>query len=297
MSKKKTDCPSLANMRGRPCVVLCIQKSLNLEHVYRLRHLLAEKKYPALDVVIHSGGGEINSAFKIVELLRLHADKVYACVPIAAKSAATLICLGCDVICIDELGELGPLDTQILEEKKGGKADFASALNPFKTLEQLQKFSLETFDTGVKMVMTRSGMGLDECIKHSIEFVGVTTGPLFSKLDPEKLGEYSRALAVGKEYAERIVRRYKKWEPQKTLDLVEKLVHGYPSHDYIIDYHELREIGLDVEMLSAQEMEACNAFIRTMVKEGDQISFCEPTPPESAKAEADEQKLEEKPDA
>jgi hypothetical protein len=267
-----------------------IQKALGVEHVYRLRQLLSTKKFPELDVLIHSGGGDINSAFKIVELLRLHAEKVYACVPIAAKSAATLICLGCDVICIDELGELGPLDTQILEEKKGGKAEFASALNPFKTLEQLQKFSLETFDTGVKMVATRSGLDLDECIKHAIDFVGVTTGPLFSKLDPEKLGEYSRALAVGKDYAERIIRRYKKWEPQKTQDLVERLVHGYPSHDYIIDYHELREMGLAVQMLSTQEMDACNAFIQKLLSDGDQICFCEPMPPAPEKPGADEGK-------
>lgn len=292
MAKEKQDHPALADIRKRPCVVLVIQKALGVEHVYRLRQLLSTKKFPELDVLIHSGGGDINSAFKIVELLRLHAEKVYACVPIAAKSAATLICLGCDVICIDELGELGPLDTQILEEKKGGKAEFASALNPFKTLEQLQKFSLETFDIGVKMVAARSGLDLDECIKHSIDFVGVTTGPLFSKLDPEKLGEYSRALAVGKDYAERIIRRYKRWEPQKTQDLVERLVHGYPSHDYIIDYHELREMGLDVQMLSTQEMDACNAFIQKLLGDGDQICLCEPTPPAPEKPGADEGEID-----
>lgn len=94
MAKEKQDCPSLADIRRRPCVVLVIQKALGVEHVYRLRQLLSTKKFPELDVLIHSGGGDINSAFKIVELLRLHAEKVYACVPIAAKSAATLICLG-----------------------------------------------------------------------------------------------------------------------------------------------------------------------------------------------------------
>ena len=141
---------------------LFLSESLDLKHVIRLRSALGDQKFEDLDLVIHSGGGSIHAAYQVVELLRLHAEHVHACVPLYAKSAATLLCLGAEDIVVDELAELGPLDTQIYEEKKGDKMEFTSALNPFKTLEQLRKFSLETLDIAVKMIAMRSHMDLDE---------------------------------------------------------------------------------------------------------------------------------------
>jgi len=247
---------AFANVRARPAVFLFPGEPLSFEHVVRLRSALEKQTFPELDFVIHSGGGNIHSAYQIVELLRLHADRIHACVPLYAKSAATLLCLGAESIFLDELAQLGPLDTQIYEEKKGGKGEFTSALNPFKALEQLQKFSLETLDIAVRMIAMRSGMDLDECLKHAIEFVRSTTGPLFTQLNPEKLGEYNRALSVGTEYGERLLRRFTAWDDEKRAEVLEKLVHGYPSHDYIIDYHELKEIGFDVKLFSDPERAA-----------------------------------------
>lgn len=241
------------NARRRPSVFLFLTESLEFQHVVQLRSTLGNQDFEELDLVINSGGGNIHAAYQVIELLRLHAKRIYACVPLYAKSAATLLCLGADKIFLDELAQLGPLDTQIYEEKRSGKGEFTSALNPFKTLEQLQRFSLETLDLAVKTIVSRSGMDLDECLKHAIDFVRGTTGPLFTQLDPEKLGEYSRALAVGSEYGERLLRRFTPWDDEKRAEILEKLVHGYPSHEYIIDYHELKEMGFDVNLFSEPE--------------------------------------------
>ena len=250
-----------SNVRGRPSVFLFLTESLDLEHVTRLRAILDNRDFKEPDLVINSGGGSIHAAYLVIELLRLHVNRIHACVPFYAKSAATLLCLGADQIFVDELAQLGPLDTQIYEEKRSGKGEFTSALNPFKALEQLQKFSLETLDIAVKMIFMRSGMGLDECLKHGIDFVRGTTGPLFTQLDPEKLGEYSRALAVGSEYGERLLRRFTSWDAEKRAKILEKLVHGYPSHEYIIDYHELKEMGFDVNLFSGPERTAAQNVI------------------------------------
>ena len=249
------------NARRRPSVFLLIAESLNLKHVFQLRSALGNQNFEELDLVINSGGGNIHAAYQIIELLRLHAKRIYACVPFYAKSAATLLCLGADKIFLDELAQLGPLDTQIYEEEKSGKGEFTSALNPFKTLEQLRGFSLETLDLAVQRIVTRSGMGLDECLKHAIDFVRGTTGPLFTKLDPEKLGKYSRTLEVGSEYGERLLRRFTSWDDERRAEILEKLVHGYPSHDYIIDYHELKEMGFDVNLFSEPDRVAAQTVL------------------------------------
>ena len=107
-------------------------------------------------------------------------------------------------------------------------------------------------------------MDLDECLKHAIEFVRGTTGPLFTQLNAEKLGEYNRALAVGTEYGERLLRRSTAWDDKKRTEVLEKLVHGYPSHDYIIDYHELKEIGFSVSMFSEPERVAVRNLFKIL---------------------------------
>lgn len=247
---------AFVNARGRPAVFLLLAESMQLVHVVQLRNALNSREFEELDLVINSIGGSIHAAYQIVELIRLHTKKLNACVPFSAKNAATLLCVGSNKIILDELAQLGPLDAQIYEEKKGGKGDFTSALNPFKTLEQLRNFSLETLDLAVKMIVKRSGMNIEDCLKHAIEFVRITTGPLVTQLNPEKLGECSRELSVGEEYGKRLLRRFSDWDDKERGDIVKNLVHRYPSHDYVIDYHELNEMGFDIELFSQHEREA-----------------------------------------
>ena len=268
---------AFATVRGRPAVFLFLFEPLGLLHVLHLRSVLGDRQFEELDLVIHSGGGSIHAAYQVVELLRLHAKVIHACVPLYAKSAATLLCLGADIIALDELAQLGPLDAQIYEEKSGGKREFTSALNPFKTLEQIQQFSLETLDISVKMIAARSGMGLDECLKHAVDFVRNTTDPLLKQLNPEKLGEYSRALAVGTEYGSRLLRRrFTSWDEEKRTEIIEKLVHGYPSHDSIIDYHELQEMGFRVDLFSGSERGVVQDLFKSIASEENVVDLVLP---------------------
>jgi hypothetical protein len=267
--------------RGRPAVFLFATESLSLNHVIRLRDALPSKQFDEIDLVINSGGGSIHAAYQIVEILRLRASKISACVPYFAKSAATLLCVGADEILLDELAQLGPLDTQIYVEKRGGRGEFVSALNPFKTLEQLQTFSVETLDLAMKVILLRSGMDMDDSLPHAISFVKATAGPLIDRLDPEKLGEYSRALSVGEEYGKRLLRRFTDWDEDKRNTVIERLVHGYPSHDYIIDYLELQEMGFESRLFNEDEEPVVHG-LRKHLFQADMLLVVEPSPRNSA---------------
>lgn len=155
--------------------------------------------------------------------------------------------------------------------KKNPKTEFSSALEDFTNARRRPSvflFLTESLDLQ-HVVRLRPTLGnqdfeeldLDACLKHGIDFVRGTTGPLFTQLDPEKLGEYSRALAVGSEYGERLLRRFTPWDDEKRAKILEKLVHGYPSHEYIIDYHELKEIGFNVDLFSSSERAAAQQVL------------------------------------
>ncbi len=263
-SKVPPEFQAFVDARGHPAIFFFVMDmSIGLRHVLELRKALKGCMFDEVDLVINSGGGNIDSAYQIVELVRLHATKVNACIPFYAKSAATLICIGADSIILDELAQLGPLDAQIAEAEQGSTQDYTyvSALNPFKSLEELQSNATEALDLAVMMIAVRSGMNLDICIKHAIQFVHATSGPLFTQLRAEKLGEYSRALSVGQEYAKRLLQRYNGWDLTKSSEIAQKLVFGYPSHEYIIDHYELMEMGLPVELFSLNERDAVEDLI------------------------------------
>lgn len=73
-------------------------------------HGVQERK---LDLIIHSPGGSPDAAEQMLEYLRTRFDHIRAIVPLQAKSAATLLALGCDEIILGDHSELGPIDPQI----------------------------------------------------------------------------------------------------------------------------------------------------------------------------------------
>jgi hypothetical protein len=240
--------------RGRPALFLfTASEVLQTRHVFEMSGLVHDHEFEELDLVIHSGGGSAHSAYQIIELLRLHTERLNACVPFWAKSAATLLCIGADKIVLGEHAELGPLDVQIYEERKAGQGEYSSALDLFKTLQQVQTAAILALTDAMRSIVGEYRMSYDESLTHAIEFVAATTGPLVGKLDPQRLGRYSRELTVAVEYGQRLLTRYSRRDPVAASQLTQQLVYGYPSHEYIIDYKELMELGLDVELFDDKE--------------------------------------------
>jgi hypothetical protein len=61
---------------------------------------------------------------------------------------------------------------------------------------------------------------------------------VYEQINPEALGRDVRDLNVAMEYCVRLNKRSKNLK----ADGIQRLVHGYPSHDFVIDLEEAREI-------------------------------------------------------
>lgn len=75
-----------------------------------------------LDLLLHTGGGDIDAAEKLVSMMRQRVGiaKLRVIVPDFAKSAGTLIALGADSIVMSDTSELGPIDPQIVRYDNDG---------------------------------------------------------------------------------------------------------------------------------------------------------------------------------
>jgi len=69
---------------------------------------------PALDVILHSPGGQAEATDSIVRYLRSRFSDVRVFVPLAAMSAATMWALSADRIVMGKHSQLGPIDPQLL---------------------------------------------------------------------------------------------------------------------------------------------------------------------------------------
>ena len=67
-----------------------------------------------VDLIIHSPGGSPTAAEQMINYLRTQFDELVAYIPLQAKSAATMMALGCDEIWMGRHSELGPIDPQVL---------------------------------------------------------------------------------------------------------------------------------------------------------------------------------------
>lgn len=247
----------LANLRERPCYVFvsrgilprdCVKAHLHLTGLYA-----DGGERPALDLLIDSPGGHVHAAYSFVCRLRRQFDHIRVYIPRAAKSAATLLSLGADELVLGELAELGPLDSQMPEEQEGDRPKYKSALNRIKALEQLREYALESHDLARRVIQGQTGLKISEASKLASQFTGIVAEPLFGKIDPLKVAESERSLAVGERYARRVLTRYMSWGEDDAKELVQTLVRGYPSHAYVLNSDELEELGLPVEEASVPE--------------------------------------------
>jgi hypothetical protein len=88
--------------------------SVEADDVHALMECCHDVPERELDLILHSPGGSPEAAEQFVNYLRTQFDHIRAFVPLQAKSAATMIALGCDEIVLGEHSELGPIDPQIL---------------------------------------------------------------------------------------------------------------------------------------------------------------------------------------
>lgn len=218
-------------------------------------------KLQTLDILLDSIGGDIDVTYQLVNFLRDHSSKLRVVVPDYAKSAATFLCLGADEICLTKTAELGPLDAQIPDPRKSG--ELMSALDAFKALEYLRQYAMETLDLTVKMVLQRSALSVKEALEEARQFVSIVITPLYQQVRPLDLGEYRRILAIGEEYSRRVMRRYS-YKDSASADIetiINRIVWSYPSHGFVIDYQETKELGLNVSLLSEEDSETTKLIV------------------------------------
>ncbi len=250
----------LQQVRGCPiwCVVHCNYGHIchpTLWSVYSTRHKIGTGE--KIEILLHSGGGHPEIAFTVMKFFRRRFKEVNAIVPLLAKSSAALMCLGADNIYMGELADLGPIDIQIDDSYEHGERSF-SPLDEFKSMEFLRELSIEWMDYYASLMNAQYGTSVKQGLQDSVPLVTELMRPIFEQIDPIKMGGYRRAIAIGEEYAKRMLALTGN---DRADEIIKKLVWDYPSHDFAIDFEETKGLGLPVQRLPEEQDQKLSAAI------------------------------------
>lgn len=230
-----------------------------VDFIYLNRDKMFDEKGSRLDIIIDSLGGDIDAAYKLVQLIRARYSKIGVYVPRFAKSAATFLCITADEIIMCRTAELGPLDAQVQDPRDPDS--FISALDSFKTLDAIREYAIQTLDMSVHLILQRrrkNPLPIYQTIELASDFVGKILAPLFAQIDPLILGRHRRVLDIAKQYTIRVLSEYGLYNGDVER-FAERLIYNYPSHSFVIDYHEAVELKLPVRLPNREEEQVLDA--------------------------------------
>ena len=201
-----------------------------------------KRKLSSLYLILVTSGGSANAAFRAARHVQGMYGQFRAVVPGWCKSAGTLVCVGATEIIMADLGELGPLDVQLMKpDDLGGRLSgltLDSALRSLQTLtfNYFETFFTETIRKSNGQITTKTSADIASALT-----IGVMQ-PIFAQVDPVRLGEDYRSTSIAKEYAARLDLKYKNLVVDQDWRAIDLLVGGYPSHDFVIDRQEAQAL-------------------------------------------------------
>jgi len=213
--------------------------------------IAAGKKHERCILFLCTYGGDSNAGFRIGRCLQHHYQHIRLVIPGQCKSAGTLIAIAANELAMGDLGELGPLDMQVLKptelQERGSVLDIAQAL------ETIGANTCDLFLETLISIRRTARISTKLAGKFAAQIAVGAAIPLYRQVDPVRLGELHRAMQIANEYGQRLDHKSRTMRK----GALSRLIAEYPSHSFVIDRKEAGELFNHVDGLSAMEALVC----------------------------------------
>ncbi|RIY41977.1 SDH family Clp fold serine proteinase [Neopusillimonas maritima] len=230
--------------------VIIVSRGIDRQLHYDLSRRIQENKaQKSCTLFLTTRGGDPNGGYRIGRCLRHHYEHIRLVVPSYCKSAGTLVAIAADELAIGDLGELGPLDVQV--RKQNEMLENNSGLDFNESMEAALQHVMRAFRYA--LVDIRGGTRISTRLAgdFATKVAASIAAPLYSQIDPNRVGEMQRAIAIALEYGQRLN------DLSKSLtdhDSLRKLVADYPSHSFVIDRKEAGTLFANVSHPTEMEV-------------------------------------------
>jgi len=203
-------------------------------------HLSQMGSVKTIDLYLYSTGGITMAGYALANLIREFCHSFNVIVPFKALSCATLIALGADEIIMSKIGQLSPIDPSV-NSPLGPRVPIpgppgASQIIPLSVEDVISYLNLATKELG---------------LEEDKDLVARIFDRLSQSVHPLALGSVNRVREQITFLARTLLSSHIQDEP-RIENIVETLIKGRFSHDYLIGRKEAKEvIGLPVVDVSA----------------------------------------------
>jgi hypothetical protein len=227
---------ALQARRGRP--VIFYHSALADDTVPILYECLSRiGRTEDLDLVLSTTGGSIASTRQIALLLREFTAHLSILVPYRARSAGTLLCLSADRLVLGALAELGPIDSVM-----GSDGPPRPELPGSISAEDIRAFR----------AMAEDWFGVARP-EDRLQVLAM----LATRIFPTSLSSFYRFDRLVREVAAELLEFGLPGPEQAAAraGIVDRLVSGYHSHDFVLTRRDIRALGLPAEDAAPAEQE------------------------------------------
>lgn len=207
------------------------------------------KRRPNVMLILVTEGGDPDVAYRISRLLQFSYKRFWCFVSGYCKSAGTLLVLGAHELILSDHGELGPLDVQMAKKDEMWESESGlTVMTALTALHEKARLSFEHF-----FVQTKIKTGGNITLRTATEIAAKLTtglfGPIYQQIDPMHVGEAGRSMSIAREYGRRLMNKSQNF----TLEVLDFLISGYPTHSFVIDSIEARAFFSHVRKPTAEE--------------------------------------------
>lgn len=194
-------------------------------------------------------GGNPDAAYRMARSLQQNYEKFVVGICGRCKSAGTLIAIGAHQLIMTAYAEMGPLDIQF--GKKDELFEMDSGLTVLNALQELEEKAFDFFERGfIRLKLKSEGrITLKTATAFASDLTVGILAPIVSQIDPLHVGEVSRGMRIGEEYGKRLSAVSKNLTPTA----LNKLINDYPSHTFVIDKKEAKDLFVNVRDPSKSE--------------------------------------------
>lgn len=201
-------------------------------------------------MILSTPGGSADAAYRIARCLQRcyntkledpsKRGKFLLYVHDFCKSAGTLLSLGSTALIMSQSAQLGPIDVQLLKEEEVGER--RSGLAPRQALETMAVQAGSSFHRLFRQLRSRSQLSTKMAAEYAASLTVGVMAPIYGQLDPIRIGEVERFVRIAQEYGERLS------TSNVSRGTIERLLSSYPSHEFVIDRDEARELFDQVDI-------------------------------------------------
>ena len=195
-------------------------------------------------LILTTLGGYAEPAYQVANMFQRKYNEFYVYNPYYCKSAGTLLSLGANKLIMDEYAEFGPLDVQLPSRKHVNS--FRSGAQNMYTFQALGTEVCNLYLGIVEKInkSNKSDISKESAQKIAINLTIGIMQPIYAQIDPHELGSDLRDLSIAIHYGQRLAAL----SDNLKENTITRLVEGYPSHSFVINFLETRKLFKNVEM-------------------------------------------------